>query len=58
MNKIKEFIHSYLEYLRNLSYEHSEDRREFAIERLRAHREYMKNKKSLNPYLHPETWDD
>jgi len=58
MNNIKEFISSYLDHLRDLSYNHSIDRKEFAIKRLTAHREYMKNKRSLNPYLHPETWED
>jgi hypothetical protein len=58
INKIKEFFEDILNSLRDTSYNHSIDRKEFAIKRLTAHREYMKNKRSLNPYLHPETWED
>ena len=58
MNKIKEFFEDTLNWLRDTSYNHSPERREFAVRRLTAHREYMKNKRSLNPYLHPETWGD
>tara|TARA_B100001559_G_C16482948_1_gene614665 strand:+ start:812 stop:991 length:180 start_codon:yes stop_codon:yes gene_type:complete len=58
IDKIKEFFSSYLNHLRDVSYNHSIDRKQFAIKRLTAHREYMNKKRNLNPYLHPETWDD
>ena len=58
MDKIKEFFQDILNELRDISYNNSPERKEFAIERLEAHRQFMKNKRALSPYLHPETRDD
>ena len=58
MNNIKEFIQSYLEYLRNLSYENSDERREFAENKLLAHKFYMEGLRKTSPYIHPDDWQD
>jgi hypothetical protein len=58
MNRIKEFFEDILDELRNISYNHSEERREFASLRLKHHREYMKGFTKINPYLHEEEWNE
>ena len=58
MNKIKEFISSYLDYLRDLSYRHSEENLEFTKNKLIAHRFYMEGFRKTSPYLHPDDWQD
>jgi len=55
---MKELIERYLNYLRNLSYDHSEERREFAKTKLIAHRFYMEGFRKTTPYLHPDSWQD
>ena len=58
MDNIREIIRSYLDYLRDLSYTHSEERREFAQNKLIAHRFYMEGFRKTSPYLHPDDWQD
>ena len=58
MNKIKEFISSYLDYLRDLPYRHSEENLEFTKNKLIAHRFYMEGFRKTSPYLHPDYWQD
>jgi len=57
IKKLIESYKDYLNYLRDLSHRSSPIYRELAIERLKAHREYMDNRRRYNPYLHPEEWD-
>ena len=57
MNKIKEFFEDILNSLRNTAYLHSEERREFAILRLKGHRDYMAGLTRYDPYLHFDEWD-
>ena len=57
MNKIKEFFEDILNSLRDAAYSHSEERREFAVRRIKGHRDYMGGFSRFNPYLHPEEWD-
>ena len=54
---IKEIYNDILNKLRDTSYDHSEQRREFAIERLKGHRQYMEGFTRFNPYLHEDEWD-
>jgi len=55
---MKELIERYLNYLRDLSYKHSDERREFAKTKLLAHRYYMEGFRKTTPYLHPDAWQD
>lgn len=57
INNIKEFIEGTLNWLRDTSYNHSPERREFAISRIKGHRDYMGGFSRFNPYLHPDEWD-
>ena len=58
VGEITQTIKSYLDYLRDLSYIHSEERREFAQNKLIAHRFYMEGFRKTTPYLHPDDWQD
>jgi len=52
------FLTDYLNRLRDLSYNHSEERHEFAKTKLIAHRGYMEGYRKTTPFLHPDTWQD
>ena len=58
MSKLVELYKRYLNYLRDLSYDNSDERREFAKIKLIAHRGYMEGYRKTTPYLHPDTWQD
>ena len=55
---MKQFFNDILNHLRNLSYDNSEERREFAKTKLIAHRGYMEGYRKTTPFLHPDTWQD
>lgn len=57
MNKIKEFFEGTLNWLRDTSYHHSPERREFAVRRLNGHKDYMEGFSRFNPYLHEDEWE-
>ena len=57
MDRIKEFFEEILYELRDISYNNSPERREFAIERIEGHRKYMRNETRWSPYLHEDEWD-
>jgi len=57
MNKIKQFFEDILNSLRDTSYNHSEERREFAIRRLSDYRDYMSGHARWNPYIHEDEWN-
>ncbi len=57
MNKIKEFFEDILDSLRHTAYLHSEERREFAILRLKGHRDHMAGLTRFNPYTNFDEWD-
>ena len=54
---MKEFFEDILNSLRDTAYSHSEQRREFAIERINGHKKYMEGHSLLSPYLHQDEWD-
>ena len=56
--EIPSFLTDYVNYLRDLSYKHSDERREFAKTKLLAHRYYMEGFRKTTPFLHPDTWQD
>jgi len=56
INNIKQFFEDILNELRNISYNHSEERREFAIRRIKGHRDYMSGHTRWDPYLHEDEW--
>ena len=58
MDKIREIIGSYLDYLRDLSFKHSEENLEFTKNKLLAHKFYMEGFRKTSPYLHPDDWQD
>jgi hypothetical protein len=58
MPKLVELYKRYLNYLRDLSYDNSEENREFVRNKLIAHRGYMEGYRKTTPYLHPDTWQD
>ena len=58
MDRIKEFFQEILSELRDLSYNHSEERRKFAESKLLAHKFYMQGFRKTTPYLHPDTWQE
>ena len=58
VGEITQTIESYFNYLRDLSYDNSDERREFAKTKLIAHRAYMAGYRKTTPYLHPDTWQD
>jgi len=58
MNKIKEFFEDLLNSLRDTSYNHSEERREFAIRRLSAYRDHMSGHARWNPYIDEDEWNN
>ena len=58
VGEITQTIESYFNYLRDLSYTHSDERREFAKTKLIAHRGYMEGYRKTTPFLHPDTWQD
>ena len=55
---MKELFERYLNHLGNLSYDNSEERREFAKSKLLAHKFYMEGFRRYDPYTHPDTWQD
>ena len=57
IDKIKEFFEDTLNWLRDTSYDHSTERREFAISRIKGHKEYMGGFSRFSPYLHPDEWE-
>jgi len=57
IDNIKEFFQEMLSELRDISYNNSPERREFAVERLEGHRKYMRNETRWSPYLHEDEWD-
>ena len=58
MSKFVELYKRCLSYLRELSYKHSEENREFVRNKLLAHRYYMEGFRRTDPYLHPDGWQD
>ncbi len=57
MNKIKQFFEDILNSLRDTSYNHSEERREFALSRIKGHKDYMEGFSRFDPYLHFDEWE-
>ena len=57
MDKIKEFFEDILDSLRNTAYLHSEERREFAVRRLKGHRDNLEGLTRFNPYTNFDEWD-
>ena len=57
MNRIKEFFEETLNELRDVSYNNSLERMEWAVTRLEGHRKYMRNEARWSPYIHPDEWD-
>jgi hypothetical protein len=55
---MKELFERYLNRLRDLSYDNSEERREFAKNKVLAHKFYMEGFRKTSPYLHPDNWQD
>ena len=55
---MKQLFEKCLNYLRELSYQHSDECLEFTRIKLQAHRYFMISARSTNPYLHPNTWQD
>jgi hypothetical protein len=55
---MKKLFESYLNHLRDLSYRHSDERREFAKIKLIAHHYYMEGLRKTTPFLHPDDWQD
>lgn len=56
--EIPSFLTDYVDHLRNLSYDHSDERRQFAESKLLAHKFYMQGFRKTTPYLHPDTWQE
>jgi len=54
---MKELIERYLTYLRDLSYENSDERLQFTKNKLLAHKYYMDGFRRTDPYLHPDDWE-
>ena len=57
MNRIKEFFEDILNSLRDTSYNHSEERREFALRRIQGHKDYMGGYSRFDPYIHEDEWN-
>ena len=57
MDRIKEFFQEILNELRDISYNNSPERMEWAAIRLEGHRKYMRNNARWSPYLHEDEWD-
>jgi len=57
INNTEEFFEDILDSLRNTAYLHSEERREFAILRLKGHRDHMAGLTRFNPYTDFDEWD-
>ena len=55
---IKQLFERYLNYLRELSYQHSDECLQFTRTKLQAHRYFMISARTTNPYLHPDDWQD
>ena len=55
---MKELFERYLNHLRDLSYKYSEESLAFTRNKLLAHRYYMDDMRSTDPYLHPDDWQD
>ena len=56
--EIPSFLTDYANYLRDLSFRHSEENLEFVKNKVIAHRYYMEGFRKTTPYLHPDTWQD
>ena len=56
--EIPSFLTDYSNHLRDLSYKHSEERKQFAESKLLAHKFYMQGFRKTTPYLHPDTWQE
>ena len=54
---IRSFFENILNSLRDTAYAHSEERREFAVRRLKGHKDYMEGFTRFSPYLHEDEWD-
>ena len=54
---MKQLIERYLNYLRNLSYRHSDERFHFTRNKLLAHGQYMDGFRKFDPYIHPDDWE-
>jgi len=58
MNKIKQFFEDLLNSLRDTSYNHSEERREFAARRIQGHKNFMSGHARWDPYIHEDEWNN
>jgi len=47
-----------LNRLRDISYQHSPERREFALKRIEGHQRHMTGHSRYDPYLHFEQWSE
>jgi hypothetical protein len=56
--EIPSFLTDYANYLKDLSYDNSEERKQFAESKLLAHKFYMQGFRKTTPYLHPDTWQE
>ncbi len=54
---MKKFFEDILDSLRNTAYSHSEGRREFAVRRIKGHRDNMEGLARFNPYIDFDEWD-
>jgi hypothetical protein len=55
--EIPSFLTDYVDYLRNLSYDNSDERLHFTKNKLLAHRQFMEGLRRFDPYLHPDEWE-
>ncbi len=53
---IASFFEEYLNRLRDFSYNHSNQRREFAKKRIQGHKDYIEGFSRFDPYLHEDEW--
>ena len=57
LTEIRSLFEDTLNSLRETAYAHSEERREFAILRLKGHRDNMKGLTRFSPYTDFDEWD-
>ena len=54
--RMKELFNNVLNWLRDTSYYHSNERREFAKKRIQGRKDYMDGFSRFDPYLHEDEW--
>ena len=58
LTEIRSLFEEILNSLRETSYAHSEERREFAITRLKGHRDHMAGLARYSPYTNFDEWEE